>query len=86
MVPGKETYGDWTDIKGLDASGQTSWFPHLTEEWKDLAERKTRELLESTASTSETTNTTTTTPSDVRCIRDDQAYAVDGRTQIIKEL
>lgn len=85
MVPGKETYAEWTDSRGLGASGRTSWFPHMTEDWKDLAERKTRELLESTASTSEAT-TEATIPSEVRCIRDDQAYAVDGRTQSIKEL
>jgi hypothetical protein len=58
----------------------------MMEEWEDLAERKTRELLESTASTSDATGATTSTPSEVRYIRDNQAFAVDGRTQNIKEL
>merc|ERR1711924_5156 len=34
VVPGKETYGDWADSKGLGAAGRTSLFPHMTEEWQ----------------------------------------------------
>ena len=94
VVPGKETYDDWTTTMGLGASGKISWFPHMTEEWQDTTERKTQELLESTAviASEETTTTTktaaatTTSPSSVRLIRDDQAYAVDGRTQSVTEL
>ena len=76
VVPGKETYGDWVDTSGLDATGKVSWFPHMTEEWRDMTEQKTKALLESTDATQ----------SSVKLIRDDQAYVVDGRTQTVTEL
>lgn len=81
VVPGKETYGDWADSKGLVAAGRTSLFPHMTEEWQVLTEQKTKELLDSMAVTDGDK-----APPSVRCIRDDQAYVVDGRTQTIVEL
>ena len=77
VVPGKETYKDWKDTKGLDASGKTSWFPHMTEEWQELTEEKTKTLLESTTASSSST---------VICVRDDQAFGIDGKTQSITEL
>ena len=94
MVPGKETYQDWTDIRGLDGAGRTSLFPHMTDEWQDVAEHRTEELLESTQHSSaskgddednDNEDPLSLSPS-VRCIRDDQAYAVDGRRQTIAEL
>jgi len=77
VVPNKETYEDWNGTKGLNATGNISWFPHMTEEWKEMTNEKTKILLESESSD----NT-----SSVTLIRDDQAYAVDGRTQSITEL
>lgn len=89
VVPGKETYQDWTDIRGLDGAGRTSLFPHMTEEWQEVAEHRTEELLESTTSKGDEDNDNedplSLSPS-VRCIRDDQAYVVDGRRQTIAEL
>ena len=81
VVPGKETYNDWKETKGLDATGGVSWFPHMTEEWQEMTERKTKELVTSTATVGDEG-----VSSSVRLIRDDQAYAVDGRTQSIIEL
>ena len=81
VVPGKETYDDWKDTNGLDATGRISWFPHMTEEWLDMTERKTKELLDSTATSDEAT-----LPSSIRLIRDDQAYVIDGRTKSAIEL
>jgi len=81
VVPGKETYGDWTDSRGLGTAGRTSFFPHMTEEWRDLTERKTKELLRDGAAAD-----TGRSDASVFCLRDDQAFAVDGRTQSIVEL
>ena len=90
VVPSKETYEDWTDIQGLDGAGQTSLFPHMTAEWQELAERRTKELLESSATIStafdDDDDEQSLPPPSVRCIRDDQAYAVHGRRQSITEL
>ena len=80
-MPGKETYDDWKDTSGLDATGRVSWFPHMTEEWQEMTERKTRELLESTTSSEDEE-----VPSSVRLIQDEQAYVVDGRTKSVAEL
>ncbi len=76
VVPNKESYRDWNDTKGLDATGKVSWFPHMTEEWQEMTNKKTKILLESSGDDT----------SSVTLIRDDQAYAVDGRTQSITEL
>ena len=80
-MPEKETYDDWKDTNGLDATGRVSWFPHMTDEWQEMTERKTRELLESNASSNDGE-----VPSSVRLIREDQAYVVDGRTKSVAEL
>jgi hypothetical protein len=52
----------------------------MTEEWRDMTDRRTNEFVESTASGGEQA------PPSVRLIRDDQAFVVDGRTQSITEL
>ena len=83
VVPGKETYGDWKDASGLRAVGTASVFPHMADEWTDLADRKTKELLEYTSASS---SGGTASPPTVFCIRDDQAYAVDGRQKSITKL
>lgn len=104
VVPGKETYGDWTDVRGLDGAGRTSIFPHMTEEWEELAEHKTAQLLascgnsdvdgkgdgnsnsNSDGSGSGNGDGASLLSSSVRCVRDDQAYVVDGRRRTLTEL
>jgi len=39
-----ETYDDWKGTKGLDLVGGTSFFPHMSNEWKDLTMKKKEEL------------------------------------------
>jgi len=85
VVPGRETYEDWTDIRGLDGAGRTSIFPHMTEEWQDLAERKTSELLLLFTDEPSLVSSSSSSSS-VRCLRDDQACVVDGRRQTVTEL
>lgn len=88
VVPDKPTYEDWTQIRGLDATGGVSWFPHMTEEWRDMTQAKTKTLLE-TASRSndgDNENDDKAKSSSVRLIRDDQAYVVEGKSQSIREL
>lgn len=53
----------------------------MTEEWQEMTERKTKELLESNAPSDDGE-----VPSSVRLIREDQAYVVDGRTKSVAEL
>lgn len=83
VVPGKETYDDWADVCGLNAAGRTSVFPHMTDQWQELADRRTEKVLERTGSGSE--DSSEPAPS-VRFIRDNQAYIVDGKRQSIAEL
>mmetsp|Transcript_19682 Transcript_19682/g.47533 ORF Transcript_19682/g.47533 Transcript_19682/m.47533 type:complete len:466 (+) Transcript_19682:101-1498(+) len=44
VVPGRETYNDWRDIRGLDLVGDTSFFPHMDDRWKSLVEKRRKEL------------------------------------------
>lgn len=39
-----ETYNDWKGIKGLDLVGGASFFPHMSDEWKELTDNKKQEL------------------------------------------
>lgn len=39
-----KTYDDWQGIKGLDLVGGASFFPHMSEEWKELTLEKLKEL------------------------------------------
>lgn len=83
VVPGMETYEDWTDVRGLDGAGRCSVFPHMTDEWQELTERKTKQLLETVTGNDDEQSSSTPT---VHCVRDDQAYTVDGRRRIVTEL
>lgn len=78
-----ETYEDWAGVRGLDGAGRCSIFPHMTEEWQELTERKTKQLLEVVTANDDDQSSPTPT---VHCIRDDQAYTVDGRRRIVTEL
>ena len=93
MVPGRESYGDWNHIKGLNVTGCTSFFPHMDDKWKELIDRRTKQLLfdiakatiPSSAHSLPSSQDQSLASSSVRCIRDDEAYVVDGREkQIIK--
>ncbi|OEU07847.1 hypothetical protein FRACYDRAFT_174392 [Fragilariopsis cylindrus CCMP1102] len=77
VVPGRETYEDWTYIKGLDAAGGDSFFPHMEDQWQDMVQRQTKHLVESGISTQ---------TSSVRCVRDDDSYVVDSRQQYTTKL
>jgi hypothetical protein len=46
VVPGKEVYGDWEDIAGLDLLGGASIFPHMDDRWESMVSEK-KALLES---------------------------------------
>jgi hypothetical protein len=35
-----ETYQDWIGVKGLDLVQGASFFPHMSDEWKDLTLQK----------------------------------------------
>ncbi|KAL9191251.1 hypothetical protein ACHAXT_000957 [Thalassiosira profunda] len=40
VVPGKETYDDWLDVRGFDFVGSCSFFPHMSDDWKDLVQQQ----------------------------------------------
>ena len=39
-----ETYEDWKGVRGLDLVGGVSFFPHMSDEWKDLTCERQEEL------------------------------------------
>ena len=39
---GKETYDEWLDCKGFEFSGNSSFFPHMSDDWKDTVEENVR--------------------------------------------
>eukprot|EP00531_Pseudo-nitzschia_arenysensis_P010044 CAMPEP_0116127462 /NCGR_PEP_ID=MMETSP0329-20121206/6852_1 /TAXON_ID=697910 /ORGANISM="Pseudo-nitzschia arenysensis, Strain B593" /LENGTH=420 /DNA_ID=CAMNT_0003621561 /DNA_START=149 /DNA_END=1411 /DNA_ORIENTATION=- len=86
VILDKPTYQDWTKIRGLASTGGVSWFPHMTEEWYETTQEKTKILLETVDANDDDDDDKKTTSSSVRLIRDDQAYVVDGKTQSIREL
>ena len=44
MVPGMHTYDDWKGVKGLDLVNGLSFFPHMSDEWKDLILEKQQDI------------------------------------------
>ena len=42
VVPGKETYDEWLDCKGFEFSGNSSFFPHMSDDWKDTVEKNVK--------------------------------------------
>jgi len=77
VVPGRETYKDWTDIQGLDITGGDSFFPHMEENWKEMVGHRTNQLYDSGNSTQ---------TSSLHCIRNSDAYVVDGQQQCTTKL
>lgn len=39
-----ERYEDWKGVKGLDLVGGVSFFPHMSDEWKELTCERQEEL------------------------------------------
>ena len=66
VVPGMESYDDWKGVKGFGLAGKDSFFPHMTEQWQDLVERKQQEIKSDDPSKK------------VYCLRDDQLCYVNG--------
>jgi Peptidase family S51 len=40
VVPGREQYRDWDAVGGLGMVGPHSYFPHMTDDWQPLVDRK----------------------------------------------
>ena len=40
IVPNKETYDDWIGLKGLQFAENLSFFPHMSDDWKELVQDK----------------------------------------------
>ncbi len=38
-----ESYDEWKGVEGLDLVGGASFFPHMSEEWKELTLKKQNE-------------------------------------------
>mmetsp|Transcript_32397 Transcript_32397/g.62038 ORF Transcript_32397/g.62038 Transcript_32397/m.62038 type:complete len:114 (+) Transcript_32397:239-580(+) len=45
IVPGKGTYEDWIDSRGLEMLGDCSFFPHMSDDWVELVEEKKKNVL-----------------------------------------
>jgi Peptidase family S51 len=43
VVPGRQQYSDWDQVAGLGMVGPHSFFPHMTDEWQPLVDRKREE-------------------------------------------
>lgn len=44
VVPGMETYDEWQDVKGLGLAGDTSFFPHMQDQWEATVTDKQQKL------------------------------------------
>lgn len=71
MVPGKEDYSSWNGIKGFGLAGNTSFFPHMDERWKELVIEKEKELDKDQI---------------VHCLTDEDVCCVDGSKQEVRIL
>jgi hypothetical protein len=69
VVPGKETYDDWKGVKGFGLVGDSSFFPHMGDQWKELVAEKQNGM---------------PATSKVYCLRDEEVCCVDGRTKSIE--
>jgi Peptidase E len=45
VVPGKETYEAWKGILGMDLVGGASFFPHMSDDWVQTVQEKTRDMM-----------------------------------------
>ena len=76
VVPGMETYDEWTDVKGLDLSGPTSFFPHMEDQWQPLVDDRVQALPQESKSDEESPI--------LCCIRDEDVCYVEGRKNSIQ--
>ena len=73
--PNRPNYEDWKGIAGLDLIGENvSFFPHMTEQWQSLVDRKMERMTSEAAISSDSSSPAPT----VYCLRDDQALRIDG--------
>jgi len=67
VVPEKETYEDWLDCTGFEFSGSRSFFPHMSNDWKELVEEKIKSQ---------------NLGEGVCCLREEDAYCVIGEKKV----
>jgi hypothetical protein len=68
VVPGREAYDDWKDVKGLGLAGSVSFFPHMEDQWQPMVDDRVRELPPAGDFESPV----------LCCLADDQVCYVDG--------
>lgn len=73
VVPGRETYDDWTDVRGLNLAGDVSFFPHMEDRWTSLVNDRRKELPINQHGAD--------VAIDVCCLTDYDAYTVNGKGQ-----
>lgn len=66
MVPSRQNYADWKEVKGLGLVGDASFFPHMNDQWKALVGEKTGEQRDEGR---------------VYCLRDEDTCCVEGKHQ-----
>ena len=71
VVPGMETYEDWKGVKGFALAGDSSYFPHMDDQWQSLVDTKRNDLEGSR---------------NVYCLRDEEVCYVDGTKKSISVL
>jgi hypothetical protein len=64
VVPGKESYDKWKGVLGMDIVGGASIFPHMSDEWVETVQEKTRDTLPSN--------------SDVICLQEFDAFCIES--------
>jgi hypothetical protein len=77
VVPGREGYEDWRDVPGLRLAGPHSFFPHMSEAWQPLVDRRAREMKGSGAGSGRERGA-------VVCLRDQDVCLVDGVAQSLR--
>jgi len=60
VVPGMESYEDWSDVPGLGLVGPYSFFPHMDDAWAELVREKRGRMKQRTG----TTTSSATQPAD----------------------
>ena len=70
-----ETYEDWTNVKGLDLAGPTSFFPHMEDQWQTLVDDRIQALPQDDSAHEESPI--------LCCLTDEDVCFVDGRTKSV---
>jgi hypothetical protein len=83
VVPGRENYADWRDVRALRLAGPHSFFPHMSDEWKALVDRK---VSETTGGRSPVGVDRTGYGHIVVCLRDQDVCLVDGSAETLEIL